>query len=209
MSTAAPTPAAAGRDEGAARSPGRLPRRPLLLGAAGALVLVCAAARWDPFNLAIFQEGVLTMVVFPWALAAALVSIEIAQSFRPLVVWVGMWIVGVLFTAVALLGLVGWFLFGGFRPADQGVLAVSPDGRVRAVQVDAHEMIDPKYHLALRTSRGLDRRMTVYFGCVEEHPPHDVRFVGNRTLEFTAPDGRVLRVRFDKNLNPDTVYRMC
>jgi hypothetical protein len=190
---------------------GTVARRIVLLFPVPPALIVGVAGAWNPWNVDVLESGLLGAGVLPLASAVALIGIELSLTFRS-------WLIRLVTLAVLCLGglLVGLIVFvsGAVHTHNdpKETVAVSPDGRIRAVLVSrtADYSIDPSYSLELHLDIGFDRSTTILSRCTyqgRELPP--VRFVGNRALEVTAPSGRVLRVRFDKNLNPDRVHQMC
>ncbi|MFI6980808.1 hypothetical protein ACIBSV_19755 [Embleya sp. NPDC050154] len=180
-------------------------RRTLLLGPAAVALITWRIAAANPWNLDVFDRGILTGGVVPAALGICLIGIEVAATFRALVVRVAA--LGLAFVAglVMALGTVVTALTLDDRPAGK-VVAVSPDGRIRALQVDgaASYSVDSIYDLEIRSTAGLDRSTSILSEC-EDHGATitGVRFLDNRTLEYTPPRGTPVRVSFDRNLKAE------
>ncbi|MGW1997357.1 hypothetical protein [Embleya sp. NPDC001921] len=180
-------------------------RRTLLLGPAVVALITWRVAAANPWNLDVFDRGILIGGVVPAALGICLIGIEVAATFRALVIRLAA--LGLAFVAglVMALGTVVTALTQDDRPAGK-VVAMSPDGRIRAVRVDdaASYSIEPSYDLDIRTSTGLERSTSILSEC-EDHGATvtGVRFLDNRTLEYTPPQGTPVRVSFDRNLKAE------
>lgn len=181
-------------------------RRTLLLGPAVVALITWRIAAANPWNLDVFDRGILTGGVVPAALGICLIGIEVAATFRALVVRLAA--LGLAFVAglVMALGTVVTALTLDDRPAGK-VVAVSPDGRTRAVQATgpASYSIEPTYDLDIRLSAGLDRSTSILSECESGRATiTGVRFLDNRTLEYTPSQGTPVRVSFDRNLSAET-----
>ncbi|WP_406297784.1 hypothetical protein OG948_19670 [Embleya sp. NBC_00888] len=180
-------------------------RRTLLLGPAVVALITWRVAAANPWNLDVFDRGILIGGVVPAALGFCLIGIEVAATFRGFVVRVAA--LGLAFVAglVMALGAVVTALTQDDRPAGK-VVAVSPDGRIRAVRVDdaASYSIEPTYDLDIRLSAGLDRSTSILSECESDRATiTGVRFLDNRTLEYTLSQGTPVRVSFDRNLKAE------
>ncbi|MFI6587132.1 hypothetical protein [Embleya sp. NPDC050493] len=180
-------------------------RRTLLLGSALVALPTWRIAAANPWNLDVFDRGILIGGVVPAAFGFCLIGIEVALTFRGFLVRVAA--LGLAFVAglVMALGTVVAVLTRDDRPAGE-VVAISPDGRIRAVRVDeaASYTIEPNYDLDIRLSAGLNRSTSILRQCESRRATiTSVRFLDNRTLEYTPSRGAPVRVSFDRNLNTD------
>lgn len=133
---------------------------------------------------------------------------------RGLLIRVCAWAFVILTMAMGvLIVIIGAVLIAPFVPVDrttEKVIAVSPDGRTQAVRVD-HESNanrDREYDLVVRVVVGPDRSTWILDGCDEARSAiTNVRFLGNRTLEYTPPQGPPVRGHFDRNAKADV--RTC
>ncbi|WP_406293583.1 hypothetical protein OG948_02975 [Embleya sp. NBC_00888] len=184
-------------------------RRLVLLGSAAAAFAVWRLVEPNPWNLDVLERGFLSYKIVPAAIGWCLVAAEVAATARGLlirvcalafVVLTG--VAGVVFAAVV---AVITPLFAG-PDSTEKVVAVSPDGRTRAVRVDYEETVhsDRAYGLILRVAVGLDRSTWILNGCEKAQGEiANVRFLGNRTLEYTPPQGPPVQVHFDRNAKAD------
>ncbi|MFI6985438.1 hypothetical protein ACIBSV_43715 [Embleya sp. NPDC050154] len=184
-------------------------RRLVLLGAAAAAFAVSRLVEPNPWNLDLLERGFLSSEIVPAAIGWCLIAAEVAATARGLLIRVCA-LAFVVLTAVSgvVLAAVAAFITPLFAGPDstEKVVAVSPDGRTRAVRVDYEETAhrDRAYGLILRVDVGLNRSTWILDRCDKAQGEiANVRFLGNRTLEYTPPQGPPVRVHFDRNAKAD------
>ncbi|MGW1993863.1 hypothetical protein [Embleya sp. NPDC001921] len=185
-------------------------RRLVLLGSAAAAFAVSRLVEPNPWNLDVLERGFLSWEVVPAAIGWCLVAAEVGATARGLLIRVCAWAFVILTVSMGVLILIAVaVLIAPFVPvADttEKVVAVSPDGRTRAVRVDyeSNAYRDRRYDLVVRVVVGLDRSTWILDGCNEARSAiTNVRFLGNRTLEYTPAQGPPVRVHFDRNAKAD------
>lgn len=177
----------------------RILRRCLLLCAAASLVAVATASVLNPWNFTALDPGSchpLTLTVS----AASLLLVELAVSVRHIAFGV---MAGAVGACAAMLLLAVSLRPDPVPPLSTTTIATSPDGHVTVVL--AEQPYGALYdrtimEVYLRTSAGLDRETRVGFAYCVDTDRAEVRFVGNRTLEFRDRRGGLRRLTFDKNL---------
>ncbi|WP_161360111.1 hypothetical protein [Streptomyces sp. SID3343] len=182
---------------------GTIVRRGVLLFPVPPALIVGIAGAWNPWNVDVLERGLTAGGIAPLVVAGALIGIELSLTFHSLLIR----LVTLAFVCLGgLLVALTLFVFGlvEAHQASGKTVAVSPDGRVRAVVVQRENTytIDSTYSLRVHLDAGFDRSTTILAGCTDEGGgPPLVRFLDNRTLEYTGAKGPTLRVQFDKNLN--------
>jgi hypothetical protein len=185
------------------RHVGTVVRRTVVLFPVPPALIVGVAGFWNPWNLDVFESGLAVGGIVPLVVGLTLVGIELSLTFHSMLIRL------VTLAFMCLGGMfVGLIVFvSDYVSTHEDVgktVAWSPDGRVRAelFENDSSSSSDPTYSLEIHLDRGFDRSTTILSGCpTERGGVPSVRFLGNRTLEYTPLDGSPRLVRFDKNLN--------
>ncbi|MYS84706.1 hypothetical protein [Embleya scabrispora] len=188
-------------------------RRVLLLGSAGAAFAVWRLVEPNPWNLDVLDEGILSSRPVLATLGWCLIATEIVATSRSFLLRVCALALAILSGVMVGFILVAYAVLASLVPSGRSteeVVAVSPDGRIRAVRLDYDDgdVRHARYGLEIRMEKGLDRSTRILDGCHRDRGTiANTRFIGNRALEYDPPQGPPVRVRFDRNVKAER--RIC